>query len=269
MNISIQNRKIRNELASDLVKLQGIIKKFFHGNELINLELIGSAINQLKDFTYIPQTSQSARSNTYWGYSFSDVVFRIDDVHFMKGVVPRHATEITLKLDIDIIGDCNFQDPEKDPLQKLEFNLCIEGKISEDDGDKKLICTYHLDRHQFTENDHLSVMPHPLYHFQFGGKRVDFSQYNSGDMLILETPRIPHYPMDAILGFDFVFSHFLPSKRERMISENREYLDLIKKYHSFLIRPYINNLSSNWSGSAKSNTTKYWSPGSLYPTLNL
>ena len=71
---------------------------------------------------------------------------------------------------------------------------------------------------------------HPLYHFQFGGS--SFEDIDAGNSIVLGSPRLPHPPMDIILGIHFIINNFF-SKKEKdypwvgKILSDDEYIDLI------------------------------------------
>ena len=157
-----------------------------------------------------------------------------------------------------------------DPFVWLEFNIIIEGSRFEDGKHQQLLTSYHLDRHILNKEDRESEYPHPLYHFQFGGRKLSEqnSEIYTGDLLVLDSPRIAHYPMEAILGIDFILSNFFPETRTKIKNESPEYLNLIEEYQRMILKPYIQTHASYWKYEKELLILNdVWNPKMICPQL--
>src|SRR5690606_4349475 len=87
---------------------------------------------------------------------------------------------------------------------------------------------------------------HPEYHFNMGGfvltKSVDF---NFGNVLLLNTPRISHPPLDIILSIDFVLKNFY-GIRVKNLTESNQYKSIVTKSKQRLWRPYFICIAHSW-----------------------
>lgn len=92
---------------------------------------------------------------------------------------------------------------------------------------------------------------HPVYHLHYGGNRLDSTIQNEdhcyGDSLFLDSPRLAHPPMDAILGVDFVLTNYVSQESFRTLREDNQYQNLVKAAQSRVWRPYIQALAHSWS----------------------
>lgn len=150
-----------------------------------------------------------------------------------------------------------------DPFESLEFNIIITGKHP-DDPEKKVISSWHLDRDEENEAHGKQEFIHPCYHFQYGGRHMqDASDY--GAALILESPRIAHPPMDAILGIDFVLTNYFNSSR-LAFREEGDYSNLLRTAQARIWRPYALALAEEWTERSDG---KAWPPTTIWPQLSL
>ncbi len=258
--------KSRKKLATDLRKLQAIIYNYFPTAEISSFE---SAMTELRNNnSRLPQIPNVEKDSNYWSYSLSRLIFNFERT-------PRHTTpdnckDLKLILDIKVVGKCEDLNTMKDPLKWLEFNIVIEGTKFIEKEPIPMIASYHLDRHIQGEVDGDAEYPHPLYHFQFGGRKL--KEYNdsleTGNLLIFDSPRIAHYPMEAILGIDFTLSNFFPQVWFRMKNESKEYLNLIEEYQDMILRPYIHTHASQWQYSTENlANSSLWNPNTICPHL--
>lgn len=210
-----------------------------------NLDQIAELLNQkglVQSTSPLYRAAQQCRSQIgeNWGYRIDRLIFhRIGEIR-----VQSHKTSnISLEVSVDIEGVCDFG-PEKDPLTKLSFDLSI---LSNDanDGYPTPMSAWHLDRHTEESN-----FLHPTYHFQFGGKRMKQELKQYGTVLISDAPRIPHPPMDGILGIDFLLVNFWEVNNIVFRNEGK-YRNILNDSITMLWKPYIENLYGYWQQNAQ------------------
>ena len=265
MTISSEIMKSRKKLATDLRKLQAIIYEYFPTAEISSFE---SAITELRNNERVPQVPGIETDTNLWGYTLSRMIFNFEKV-------PRHTTpdnckDLKLILDIKVVGNCDDLKTMKDPFKWLEFNIVIEGTKFIEKEPIIMITSYHLDRHIKYEEDGNTEYPHPLYHFQFGGRKLKYyyDPIDTGNLLVFDGPRVTHYPMEAILGIDFILSNFFPHVWAKMKTESSEYVNLIEEYQEMILKPYFHTYASQWLYSfEKLANDKFWNPNIICPQL--
>jgi len=264
MDIPLNVIKNRRNLATDLRKLADVLYEFFPTADISSIE---SAITQLRDINYIPQIHREDSNPNFWGYEISRLIFKFSVLP--RHIRPTHCKDLILILDIKAVGHCDDIGSLNDPFRLLEFNIVIEGKKFKKKVSKYVSTSYHLDRHLIGEDDGESEFAHPIYHFQFGGRKLMQREgLKTGDILILDSPRISHYPMEAILGIDFVLSNFFPNTWKKMRSESSEYINLLEKYQELILRPFIHMHASKWMYSQDSIVKNdIWNPAMICPQL--
>lgn len=265
MVASNKTMKSRKKLARDLEKLYSVLDRFLPTAELGSFQ---NAITELRNKKSIPQVPEKASNNNLWGYSLGRLIFKFDNIP--NHTKPDNCKDLKLILDIKIIGNCNDLESMKDPFELLEFNIVIEGTKFSEEGNIQLLTSYHLDRHIMAEDDGDAEYPHPIYHFQFGGRKLAIQDniIETGNLLIFDSPRIAHYPMEAILGIDFTLSNFFPQIWRKIKSESSEYINLIEEYQELFLKPYIHTHASQWNySSAEISTNDIWNPNMICPQL--
>jgi hypothetical protein len=196
-----------------------------------------------------------------WGYSLQNLLFR--NVASRRHLRPSKVDSLTVSLSVTIAGHCITDDPDCDPLSRLEVNFDIRGIKAE----TSLIATWHLDRHIFDQGDNPSDEGvHPLYHFQFGGRKTwheyDNGSLNFGSALFLDPPRLPHPPMDAVLAIDFVLSNFDWGTWNKLTQQG-EYRNLVREHQRRFWQPYARTCAA-WATTLD---RSHWSVRSLWPQV--
>lgn len=227
--------KLRRDRANQIEQLRRVLER--HHQICHDLSPLYDAISACK--------LQPPQGHNYWGYTVRPL--RFSKIEHLRHVKPIDADNIELSLTIQVIGKCLQEDELADPFERLIMNIIIE---AEDSTEKKLISCWHLDKHIEGEEDNEPEFAHPCYHFHFGGKeiwnRISEQHYNFGNALILESPRLPHPPMEIILGIDFVLSNFYGTTW-RMLKEDAEYRKCIKDAQNQFWKPYAIVTASAWA----------------------
>jgi hypothetical protein len=265
MAASNEIMKNRKKIATDLRKLSSVLYQYFPTAEISSFE---SAISELHNKDIIPQIPEKPNNNNLWGYNLGRLIFNFNSVP--SHTKPDNCKDLKLILDIKIIGNCSDLKSLKDPFEWLEFNIVIEGTKFSEEGNRQLVTSYHLDRHIMGNEDNEAEYPHPIYHFQFGGRKLATQEnlIDTGNLLVFDSPRIGHYPMEAILGIDFTLSNFFPVIWRKIKSESNEYINLIEEYQELFLKPYIHTHASQWGYSSSDIVTNnYWSPSIICPQL--
>lgn len=170
----------------------------------------------------------------YWEYDLIDLRFYDTDEDSLRHVRPESVKEIWIELAVTLRGLCLEDGSLEDPFSHLGVDILIKGI---DGTGRELTCAWHLDKHIREQGDNPAALAHPEYHFQHGGRKV-WSLTDYGLNLILETPRLAHPPMDAILAVDFVLSNYVGKKWMVLHSDNSAYRELIKASHERCWSPY-------------------------------
>jgi hypothetical protein len=263
MNIPDIVMKTRKKLATDLRKLTDILYKYFPTAEITSIE---QAITFLRNPDYIPQVPDEDSNPNYWGYALNSIIFKFDSIP--RHTTPSNCKDLKIIIDLKAIGINSSFAKNDDPLRILEFNIVIEATKFNANDNKQVSTSYHLDRQIFNKEDNDSEYPHPIYHFQFGGRKLTKGkEIETGDLLILDSPRIGHYPMEGILGIDFVISNFFPTVWKKMRNECAEYTNLISEYQDLFVKPYIQMHSIHWKTALPIESSPIWNPTLICPQL--
>ncbi|MCH2199822.1 MAG: hypothetical protein MK081_13670 [Flavobacteriales bacterium] len=206
------------------------------------IKVIGSELSNL----------ESNLECNYEEDSWSHVVKNIELVleESISGTIPVDIEEfhffLTVHFIMDEAKDCTTHDPfyngkvnfkGEEGIDAYSLQIEIEGHSLEGEYTN----TWHLDRH--ITGGGVAKVVHPFYHFQNGGHKIEEKPVDTGKIVFTGAPRIPHPPMDIILGFHFIVNNFFNKNSSQNISNllgDTEYEELITRAQNRMWKPYYN-----------------------------
>lgn len=160
---------------------------------------------------------------------------------FFEGNLPDNTKPTGLK-DLEVLFTISFQYNYKGKTiieqygenhRKFRFELVFKNVADKD----TYISSWHLDYEPDEPNRNI----HPLFHLNFGGKKMKEIKENVsaeyGNLLLMSAPRWNYYPMDAVLGIDLIFSNFL-NKEEYVKLYTGKYKQAVDNSKIRLWKPY-------------------------------
>lgn len=185
------------------------------------------------DFSQLDAMLIDLGSKNIIEYVIKDLAFYITGS--ISGTLPPNQHYCQIFLDnMLMVNDPLIQ--TADPLYGyyLDFNISIYPSASMTK--KAFTSSWHLDRHPNAQNVKYT---HPLYHFQFGGKKLELIDPH---MSVLSCPRIPHPPMDIFLATHFILSNYFSNKQFPFVNDllaEYDYQMIIKRAQQRLWQPYF------------------------------
>lgn len=166
-----------------------------------------------------------------------NIVFNINKK--ISGTIPSEIEFIEVifshKCEIDYTKDVNTNDL----ISVYDFQLQIKAYDSEY---KEYINWWHLDKSISSASPKFT---HPYYHFQVGGDSMEM--VDSGGVVFLGSPRLPHPPMDLFLGIHFIINNFFSSKDYKFVKElleNDVYKGIIIRAQKRVWDNYFNSFNT-------------------------
>jgi len=218
--------------------------------------------NILQDPKPIYNAASACRNHNVkgmWKYSIDNLIFRkLGSIKVFQNEFDVENATIIFSMLAE--GKCEPNEGE-DPLTALSMNIFLSGNYISGDNINNAYSSWHLDRHN-SEID--SAFLHPIYHFSFGGMRLeDELDFNNTPVILADTPRIAHLPMDAILGIDFILTNFWENS---LLTYRKEgvYVNLVGESQRTFWKPYIDSLHSFWRGKPDH---LLWPPNLIIPQL--
>lgn len=207
-----------------------------------DLEILQTLITKYEiegNFKAIDDVIEDLRSKTFVDYEFSNLEFAVNGI--IAGTLPKSETfsYCIVKLD-NKVATTDPITPNIDNLHIYTLDFKIELYKSKFNREEPRYSSWHLDKERNPESCRYT---HPYYHFQFGGKKLEYIEDGLG---ILSSPRIPHPPMDIILAFHFVINNFYNNRQFLFVknilsdpdyirilknSQNRIWVDYFKAFH--------------------------------------
>jgi hypothetical protein len=241
-------------VASDVCRELVALSDFLHKHHVCDARPITSALTMFK------------KDGVSWGYQMGPLVFSppADRLRVVTGDVAEPKVELDVSVEASITPGVQVADP----FIHLSCNIQIKAK-RKTNGLPLFFC-WHLDRED--SYDHNGVTPsfiHPRYHMQHGGSLLkDFSSGTEdhagyGSVLISDTPRFVHPPLEAILGVDFILTNFYPNDK-RKFREEQAYRILLASAQERYWRPYALAIAQAWSDLPVESDGLY---GEMWPSL--
>ncbi len=175
-----------------------------------------------------------------WGYSIKELKFQIEQ-STLKHIRPSGFSNLEVLIDIDVVSKNSDWDKLNDPFEVLNFRTLLKGvnKIT----NKTHYLGFHVDRHNGGKTNEI----HPLYHIQYlqNSKVKAKDEFDHGESLQLDIPRMMQLPMDLILGVSVIISNFAPQLYDKLIKD-KQFINLTREYQERVWRPYFNSLESYW-----------------------
>ena len=248
---------IRAELRSDLIKLADILVG----------EKVCDDIGPISDAAGSIEIYQERDRTVRLSYRLDRLVMRLGS---QRKCFPSTLGDISCTL--SVVAESSFvakPTPPHDPFDKLEISFVLEGVIPNQRF--KHMQSWHFDRHIQGKNDGVPENAHPIYHFQFGGRKMigHAAETNLppeqafGHAALLEGPRLAHPPMDVILAVDFVLSNFRGTLRTDLADKNTEYIRMVARSQTKIWKPYKEALACLWTRDPIADPR--WTPLSIWP----
>ncbi len=245
------------QMKTELEQLHSLLKSYIGKDER----------NNIIDFGNLPTTAEklTARKDGYW--ILEETVITFKDLDLGKNICPRgyeiFEQSASLKIISHMSGIRNVPDDgSEDPIRPFSrgdihvpgFSLQVVITIG-DSSSHIAKASWHFDRHPDKKDDGKSEentdFVHPLYHVHFGGKEINEGQIQYGEVLILESPRLLHPPMDIVLAIDFVLGNFYSKSSGKVneLRDNPQYQKIVTKAKNRFWKPYFLGLAANFIGS--------------------
>lgn len=180
----------------------------------------------------------------------------IDKLQLNLTNVPRGTIPTTIS-SLQIVVSANFK-YDKDTIypDKYEFKFEVSALFNAE----RHKCSWHFDFDTKTDAEYV----HPFFHLTYGGKSMD--GLDLGKTLLLPTPRIAYFPMDFVLGIDFILSNFMLKEQYMKLRDKKEYDSAVKNSQSRLWQPYVYTIANHW-GKTINLPNSYYGCNQLLPTL--
>jgi hypothetical protein len=174
-----------------------------------------------------------------WSYEITNLLFFVSDV----AAYPPSLGEITCRLTVNAAGLCVLEDNSCDPMTRLQIDIILEATALS--AQHRYLQSWHFDRHEGGTLD--SINPHPRYHINFGGRFLEKHAKESkmDFLLLLDSPRIMHPPLDGVLALDFVLANFAAGSWNRLRTQ-RDYITLMREVQGRIWKPFALALNANW-----------------------
>jgi hypothetical protein len=156
----------------------------------------------------------------------------------ISGTTPDTVCDFVISFDHELSIDDSRNKNLNDLIDVFLFDIQIIGYDHNAEG---YHYAWHLDKNIPSST---AKYTHPYYHFQGGGSRIEGKP--TGEILLVDFPRIPHPPMDLILGIHFIINNFISSKnypQKKELLEDDQYQNVIMDSQSLIWDTYFNSFA--------------------------
>ncbi len=217
-----------NRSYNDLKELVALLREFhFEDNNIIEVYRLDNIIGHRRDIKEV---------------SIDDFVINAS----LSGMKPNTTCrKLSISIKLDYLQEQSIC-ATSDIFCRYDLQLHIKGYKEENAAktDEYSFFSWHLDRETNTNGDYA----HPLYHFHAGGKSIPEQRLETGELLLISSPRIPHPPMDIILLIHFVLRNFINTKDQSelmKILDDDRYTIIIERAHQRVLDPYFHTFKDN------------------------
>lgn len=173
-----------------------------------------------------------------WGYQINNLTLPVGNIHNVNpdGIQAKICVNCECEFNVD-----DWNKTDCDPFNKCSFRVRVFGEIK----GIKHSWGMHLDKETKQDLDEW----HPLYHLHCFESRVDAPTVLVDDeqkkgTLLLNVPRLMHYPLDIVLGVGFCLMNF--NKKElftKLYTNDQQFPRLYKKSQDRILKPYFDSLA--------------------------
>ena len=228
-------KKFRQNRANELDKLYEVLQKELRidRNDIMPIKI---AAKQIKD-------TVNDKSTT-WGYSISNLILPINTT---RHIIPV-GLKARLKINCSLIGDISKWEQNNEVSSTIcNFSVTIYGDLN---GNKHSIC-WHIDCDKASDSNEY----HPLYHLHYSDGTEHLGEKNPnfqwGNAIYLDCPRIVHYPLDLILGIGFYCTNFQYKGTFDRLITHPLFGKLYRQSQNAILKPYFLNLAAHWNEELK------------------
>lgn len=222
------------------------------GRALKNLGIV------LDDKPVQDAAQQVLASNTgFWHYQVAQLLIEVGGAGLKYFPTHIGGSGVTrCRLDMTVLGFETTADDDADPLKHNDIQIFLSRAI----GTKTYSAAWHFDAQGKRGASHCL---HPRYHMTFGGRQlnpqltVDNGKHQIDNLMLLDSPRFAHPPMDLMLAVDFVLSHFAGPKWTAA-RKDVEYTKLLRLSQRRLWNPYFAATSKICGGGANAWALSPW-----------
>lgn len=159
--------------------------------------------------------------------------------HSVSGTTPVNIRDFSISFDHEFSIDETKDFDKNDLIDKYSFDIQITGF---DDNADEYFYSWHLDKNISSAEPKFT---HPYYHFQGGGHKLEGK--STGEILLVDFPRLPHPPMDLFLGLHFIINNFVSSKdypKKMDLLNDYDYQNVIVASQKLVWDIYFNSFSA-------------------------
>ncbi len=230
----MNNELESKDIAADLCKLALLLNTYGLCTDVSPLNNAGQSFIQ--------------KDSSTWDYELQKITFTNADE--VGGRLPSDSMEISITLSLNINGQQVETTEIYNPLSKLNVDIEIDGRrINPASFEvEDLYSCWHLDLHIEENGDGQPKYCHPMYHFAFGGNKMEArgdAFFGSG--IFLPAPRLIHPPMDAVLAIDFILQNYFERSRIQKLLEDSSYVEIVRNSQNRLWKPFFSSLYSYWN----------------------
>lgn len=243
-------KAVKANVCKDIDLLIDLLKRQPPRGSKVIVEGLESLTTKIKSIT----TTDSWKLE--WDLTFKSINKR--DLK-IPSIISDKIIDIFLRLKVKITEEALLDTDIKDGILqnnsisrpiKYGVQLMAYAKMKDEvESPKQYKIAWHLDKHIRSEDGEDGAgtgFIHPEYHFNMGGFAITKeANMNFGSILLMDTPRLMHPPLDSILAVDFVLNNFYGCKAQNLL-KSRSYQEIVKRSKLRLWRPYFIALASQW-----------------------
>lgn len=234
-------------------KLKLSLKKI---NLIRNPERLDALFRQTPALVPCDCPAESGEESYEWSYELRDLALAVSG---LRHPMPRGASFGTGLLTCKVTE--YFAPARRNgvdgimPVKSVELNFVVDGKLEAEGETHSLIACWHVDTHvedqtekpgdgePAREDNHAL---HPLFHYQFGGRKLRDAAPLVRGVLVLDAPRLPIPPLDLNLAVDFVVTNYAGANW-KVLRRDTQYVHPVQASMRRIWAPYYACLANHFT----------------------
>ena len=150
--------------------------------------------------------------------------------------------DVILSMKYDWLKDGRIREEKTEEERKKDsveiYDCNIEIRATDDNG-QRVSFSWHLDCEEVINGKFV----HPRFHFHAGGRKI--SGLDTGQLLMISSPRIAYPPMDLPLAINFIIRNFIHKndmEDQYNILTHKQYTIPVKNSIVEILKPYFNEV---------------------------
>lgn len=243
--VIIKDAAFFRDRASELSSLYSVLNEQFSNQPSTRLHPL------LEEIKNLNRIALGEGDPSVWHCEIKNLVLPVLDI---RDITPQVSARVSMSWNFTTTPS-TWKDKNVDPFMSYSFVLRVSGDYNGNEHSWGM----HIDREAAKENEGKAKVAdkkgaeepeewHPLYHLHCFDSRVNspivfVDQDKRKGSMLLNVPRVVHYPVDSFLGIGFYLTNFCKKDKFICFRKMNKFLKPYRESQERILAPYFQALS--------------------------